>query len=905
MSELNSICDGRNFVDYWGKARPIGDGPRFHRLAYHCLDVAAVGAALLDTDPALVTRLSNASGLTAASLCGFLPFGLGLHDLGKFAPGFQDLRADLAEELQGPRKRVGYPARHDSMGLTFWNELAFAHLESSGALAARGGDGPLRGKNLRYLVEPWLQAVIGHHGQPAVEQGAVGMHFPPALPARRDALAFLDALAELLRPPELQFVQPLHDADVERALKSSSWLVAGVAVLCDWVGSNDAWFPYCAEAMDLSVYWERAQSQAKHALRECGILPRLVRSFGGVAALFPEIQKPRPMQVAVDAVAVGPAPQLFILEDLTGSGKTEAAVILAHRLMAAGAGGGIFFALPTMATANAMFPRVKNVIQALFEHGEDPSVVLAHSAPHLAALRDVKLPPRPCEDDYSGDERAVSTQCSAWIQDSRKRSLLAHVGVGTLDQALMAVMQVRHSTLRLMGLSRNVLVVDEVHAYDPYMTEHLERLLEFHAALGGSAILLSATIPSEQRSRLAKAFSCGLGKPAPVLKDKSYPLLTRVGGGAQLDELPVRASTNRRVRVAVLSDVEAASALVVEACQAGKAVCWIRNTVQDAIDAHAELRSRLPPEALTLFHARFAMGDRLRIEDGVVSAFGKSSDGKPRPGHVLVATQVVEQSLDLDFDELVTDLAPMDLLIQRAGRLHRRERAGRSNPVLHILAPELTDEPERNWYARTFPRAAWVYANHGQLWLTLRELTRRGALELPEHARALMDAVFASGLEEQIPEALQMSSINDDVARKTKVSIARGVGVALSGGYGGGDSIWQTDAKVATRLGQPTSTVRLAKATPGGGVPWIAHERFAWELSQLQVARRRLAKAAPEDARIIEVLQAQMPFVDEGMVTVVLREGTGVWRGSGMDELGGRVRVSYSADVGLQVEREK
>ncbi|MBS2027354.1 MAG: CRISPR-associated helicase Cas3' [Deltaproteobacteria bacterium] len=894
------------FLDYWGKARPATEaGPRFHRLAYHCLDVAAVGAELLRLHRPMRERLLAASGLKEHSLDAFLPFALALHDLGKFAATFQGLRPEVARELGRSATTRGYSTRHDAMGVALWSGALVKQAAAKSWLRGRLGPDALAGRDLECLVEPWMRAVLGHHGQPAVDPGGLDLHFPVKDPSRSDALAFVEVVSSLLGPVSLEFDRAISIDDVEAALKPSSWLAAGVAVLCDWVGSNTEWFPYCAEPMPLEAYWAKALPLARKGLEKCGVLPCEPRHFGGLDSLFPEIDLPRPMQRAAQEVELASGPQLFILEDLTGSGKTEAAVVLAHRLMAEGAGGGVFFALPTMATANAMFGRIEGVVAKLFAEGERPSVVLAHSAPHLVELRDLELPSQPCDDDYAGSDAAVSTQCSAWIRDSRKRSLLAHVGVGTLDQALMAVMQVRHGTLRLLGVTRNVLVVDEVHAYDAYMTEHLERLLQFQAGLGGSAILLSATLPQRQRARLVAAFQKGAGTPRQPVNSTAYPLLTHASPRGVLErEVPAVAGSRRQVKIAFLDTPEAAADLATRAVEAGRAVCWIRNTVQDALDAHALLRGRVSAEALRLFHARFAMGDRLRIEQDVVRAFGKAGDGQVRAGSALVATQVVEQSLDLDFDELITDLAPMDLVIQRAGRLHRRARAGRGEPVLHVLAPSFTEAPKGSWFSGAFPRAAYVYPDWGQLWLTERELLRRGVLDLPQDARALMEAVFSDAAREQIPSALQRASDEAEQARKVSASIAQGAGVVLETGYGGDDRAWETDARVATRLGEPTTLVRLARVVGGKAVAWFEHGRFPWELSQLQVARRRIAFAGDDDQALIAQAEGDMPFVDEGMVTVVLREGATGFVGKARDVENRPVQVLYDGELGLRVEKE-
>ena len=229
------------------------------------------------------------------------------------------------------------------------------------------------------------------------------------------------------------------------------------------------------------------------------------------------------MQEACSAVALRDGPMLAVIEDETGAGKTEAALILAQRMMAAGKGRGLFFALPTMATADAMFLRNRDCIAGMFDRG--PSLTLAHGRAGLSVgFRDL-----------IGRERANPDEpgCSDWLAEDRRRALLADVGVGTIDQALLAVLPTRHSCLRLYGLSSKILIVDEVYEMgDPYLQELLVTLLRIHAAMGGSAILLTATLPLGLRARLVAAFEEGAGRETSPSTDRAYPALTVAGAAA-------------------------------------------------------------------------------------------------------------------------------------------------------------------------------------------------------------------------------------------------------------------------------------------------------------------------------------------------------------------------------------
>ena len=296
-----------------------------------------------------------------------------------------------------------------------------------------------------------------------------------------------------------------------RASVDLSWWIAGLAVLADWLGSNTNFFGYRADPehpLPLADYWAYAKRQAAIALDASGVLPMNSERALGFTELFPSIVTPSPLQDWAATVTLAPGPQIHLLEDVTGAGKTEAAVMLAHRLMGAGCADGFFIGLPTMATANAMYGRIAQVYGKLFS--ECASLALAHGQRNLVeSFAKSVVPSGPQEDDARQADDSATARCSAWLADHNKRALLSPAGVGTLDQALLAVLHSKHQSLRLLGLFRKVLVVDEVHACDAYMQGVLETLLEFHARVGGSAILLSATLPQRMKQALLDAFASG------------------------------------------------------------------------------------------------------------------------------------------------------------------------------------------------------------------------------------------------------------------------------------------------------------------------------------------------------------------------------------------------------------
>lgn len=888
---------GAGYYRYWGKAQPGQPGSGFHRLVYHMLDTGAVCKEFLAHDRIIVRSIAQSTGFAETTIRSVLPFLVTLHDLGKFAESFQDLRGDLVSTLKTSRPQATYSIRHDRMGYMFWSDLlSRSSWDDRWPLASVEDPSDWDFDVYRDALDPWWRGVTGHHGVPPGLSAykPASQSFSPE--ARVDALQFVRDLLNLLDPVPLSFRDA---ASAEPALVASAWSVAGLVVLCDWIGSNQAYFNYRQEIVPLDVYWAGALTSARMAIEMTGVLPKRPSSVGGMRGLFPTIAEPSPLQRHVEVMPAAEGPRLVIAEEVTGSGKTEAAIVLAHRWILEGLADGLFVALPTMATADAMFRRLESTPARLYTGGPPASIVLTHSARHL--------------DDSASDH------CTLWLADHRKKALLAQVGVGTVDQALLAVLPAKHNVLRLLGLQRSVLIVDEVHAYDAYVSRILERLLEFHAALGGSAILLSATLPRSMRQRYIDAFAKGLGTPRISVREDAYPLLTEAGPGRLTETaLETRRHSRRSVGVSFLETAADAAALIERAANQGKAVCWIRNSVNDAIEAFESLRDRIGEESVTLFHARFMMGDRRHKEDAVMSRFGPRSGRAERAGRVVVATQVVEQSLDLDFDVMVSDLAPIDLLVQRAGRLHRhsRDEQGapidgsdrRESPVLNILAPPWSDEPPAGWLHGTLPRTARVYGHAGQLWLSMKILRERDQIALPDEARLLIESVYGEDAWDQVPEGLRAASERFEGEQRAKSSVAGFNTLVVSDGFRSTPTHWIEDTVTPTRLSEPTTTVRLAIERAGAVAPLFDHPAHSWEMSQLSVRSAQVAKRVTGTAEAEERLRvAEETMRDRGKwsVTIVVQPAeSGAWRGTAENANGGRVELRYDSRTGLVVQKE-
>lgn len=870
--------DGDAFA-YWGKARG-----GVHPLCWHLIDVGACAQALLDAQPMRHRALAAALSLSPVEARAWAGFLAALHDVGKLAVGFQRKAPEHAPHILAALPPTGPVCDHTVEGAALLAEHPPAGVFDD---AEQG----------RALTD----AVAGHHGRPVRDPVYLFDTFgAPGLAAYARIVA---ALRSVFAPPCLP---ALGGAGLEAA----TWRLAGLTTLADWLGSDRERFAH-APPGDPAAYVRRAAGQACAAVEAAGL--EEARGAAPDATVFlPPGATPTPMQAAAAAIPIPGAPALFVIEDATGAGKTETAAILTARLIGAGRACGAFFALPTMATANAMHGRMQGghtaFHRAFFAPGETPSLALAHGRADLNEAFTAAL--------SGADEGGARGECAAWFAGETRRALLADIGVGTVDQALLAALPSRFQALRLYGLADKVLVLDEVHAYDPYMIAGIERLLAFQARLGGSAILLSATLPGGMRDRLERAWTGETARvpgrvrmpgtpaapapPMPERPDDPLPLLSVVSMAGKGREV-VAAAAHRRVAVERLGSVEEGEARIVAAAARGAACLYLRNSVDDARETVARLRAAGVPA--TLFHARYAMGDRLDIEAAVLRTYGKGATTARRRGRVLVATQVVEQSLDLDFDVMVSDLAPLDLLIQRAGRLRRHDRAGR--PVVEAPLMVVSPDPgvvDAGWPRALLPRTSAVYRDDALLWRSARALFAAGEIVTPGGARTLVEAVYG-GRAEPAPPALERRAIEAEGQERAHRSIGVQTFLSPANAY-----TWSRDpvieGRAPTRLGEASVTLRLTRWEGGALVPWSGEGgRRGWALSEVSVGPW-VATGVPEPtgalADAVARATAEWGRWEAETVTLLPLEPDGpVWRGRGLGPDGDGIALAYSPEDGL------
>ncbi|MER2470795.1 CRISPR-associated helicase Cas3' [Photorhabdus laumondii] len=867
------------YFQYWGKAKRVLeiDSADYHLLPYHCLDVAAVGMQLLSLERSLTRDLASFLALSTQQLRSMVSFILALHDIGKFASAFQKLLPGLAVGLHRPDCPKEYDGRyfcHDRIGLYFWENIK---AELLNRLVNIEGAEHREQREMFDTLMVFIDCVLGHHGRPIDKTGYRAIKYFTEPHNFNAAALFAHHLVELFQP---EFpIEKLQSKEWRRRLEQVSWQFAGIAILADWIGSDSHYFTYQSKPMPLTDYWKHAQVMAKKAVmainlgRTPVVKPFIsIQEYYGFAAT--------PLQQWAESIPVDDSPQLFILEDVTGAGKTEAALALTHRLMQAKAADGFYFGLPTIASSNAIFSRIAQHYQQMLltEDDSKPNIVLAHGTWGMNNQfhEPVLALGHPDRNDGKTDI-AASAQCNQWLADPRKQALLTPAGIGAIDQALLAVLPRRYQSLRLFGLNRKVLIVDEVHAADEFMFNLLENLLALHLYQGGSVVLLTATLTFKQRQRLTDIWLNVGGLSSQLLQKNDFPLATKISLNAILpvieQPLSSRKDVSREVKVDFLNSFGSCVEKVLAAIVQGQCVVWIRNTVDDAIEAYQTLRSLLTePERCLLFHSQFILQHRKEIEDHVLTIFDKNSHGELRRGKALITTQIFQASLDTDADVMISDLCPIDDLIQRAGRLHRHTRDSdgiyrwgikdsRPAPILFIHAPEWREQPGSDWLSHNFRNTQYVYRSPARLWLTMRILIKLGAIRMPEETRQLIDAVYGHAYE-QAPEVLkhQENELIDEDRSQTAKAKSYWLQWQLYGYCDRSADHWyEDDSDINARYSdiETVEVLLLKKGDSGQLVPWVNSAEFSVSLSTIKLSRNKYAdKLAPIPTKLIPALNA-------------------------------------------------
>ncbi|AZK98097.1 MULTISPECIES: CRISPR-associated helicase/endonuclease Cas3 [Streptomyces] len=864
----------------------------------HMADSAAVAGLLWDHWlPANVRKLVGDALPGGADDARLLTVWLAaVHDIGKATPAF-------ACQVEGLAATMG---QH---GLTMKTR---AQLRNDRLLAPHGLAGQV-------LLEEWLEerqgwpakrcgqfgvVVGGHHGTPPQHGQLTDLYDRPHLlrtPGPSAGLwgrvqdELLDACADEYG------VRERLDAWRSVALPQPVQVLLGsVVIVADWIASNPDLFPYFPEETRsgeerIAAAWRGLRLpppwRAKEPEHEAQEL---------FAARFdlPPGAAVRPVQeAAVRLAREMPVPGLMIVEAPMGEGKTEAALAVAEIFGARSGAGGLFFALPTMATGNAMFPRLLRWLDRLpHPTGVPRSVLLAHAKSALndtyaELLRDGRQQ-RIAAVDMDADETdwrpsdkrrhaPAELVAHAWLR-GRKKAMLSSFVAGTVDQLLFAGLKSRHLVLRHLAVAGKVVVIDEAHAYDTYMSVYLDRVLSWLGAYRVPVVVLSATLPAGRRRQLAAAYG-GTAEDSyeEVAAATAYPLLTAVApGGAPIVGRPPASSRGGHVVLEPIDDELPALAdrLTAELGldnndkndNDGGCVLVVRNTVRRVVETAHALRERFGADAVTVAHSCFVDLDRAAKDADLLDRFGPpetAAGRRPRGAHIVVASQVAEQSLDVDFDLLVTDLCPVDLMLQRMGRLHRHHRGEGQSERPRRLRTARCLVTGADWTAQVPAPVRGSVAVYGEYALLrsaavllphLREPRR--PVRLPQDISPLVQGAYGDetgALPEGWAEALESAreryekhrADQSERASVFRLGAAERPGRSLVGwvAAGAGDADDTRAGRAQVRDSRESLEVVVVQRRADGKLvtlPWLAGGRGGLELPRDRVPVPRAARAA-------------------------------------------------------------
>jgi CRISPR-associated endonuclease/helicase Cas3 len=595
----------------------------------------------------------------------------GMHDLGKALKGFQD-------KLEGT--------------------LLTSRGHVAEALAALANSADLRSAIQLPLLSEWFECVtdalyvsICHHGEPVGDE-KIRLHLSVVEQLLAQTRYGHDPIIEIGKLSNFLIVQFSNAIGPSPALHftpTAQHLFAGILMAADWMASGFVFAPGKVDQLATDVLQRTAWTDW-HS--------------GASAGDLLEGREPRPAQLGTLSL---PLDERFaVIEAPTGSGKTEAALIWASRLVEAREVDGLYFAVPTRSAASELHARIGRIMSA-----QHPTLKgkIVRALPGMLDT-DNTVPDYPAE---------------TWAVAAPKRTFAAPIAIGTIDQALLSILRARHAWMRAAFLSRHLLVIDEVHASDPYMAALTRSLIERHLSLGGRALAMSATLGETALAILMDRERTSIDEAMAV----PYPAIRRTGCD---QELPPGAS--RTIDV-VIEPLQQAASRARTAAMDGQSVLWIRSTVSDAVADFLSFEARGVNSML--HHSRYAVEDRTWLDHQLLSIFGPK--GK-RASIVAVTTQTAEQSLDIDADLLITDACPADVLLQRLGRLHRH-RTG-TKPTAVVIDPGTLDQyllPKGKVLGRPGQGWPWVYDNLLSVRATIDWLRAGRAILIPDDCRSLVE----------------------------------------------------------------------------------------------------------------------------------------------------------------------
>lgn len=689
-----------------------------------------------------------AAGMDGAQFLAVSVYLAAVHDIGKATSYFQSIIT---------KPSIGKYEEINSMGFLVNRE----YREPGKTPHAYAGQWILQNDEDGFGIDERLAMVVGaHHGKPGSVCSFMGepdlmkrypVNFFGAEGGEDIKKVWKDAWAGIVNQAlglaGLDSLDGLPGLTLEAQV-----LLSGLLIIADWIASNTAYFPLipAEDYGEESLYPARVnEGWGKLSFPDSWESETNFMDSGMFRDRFGFL--PNDVQEYVlKAVNSCENPGIFVLEAQMGIGKTEAALGAAEILAARKKEGGIFFGLPTQATSNGLFRRLYDWGARVSEETAT-AITLAHGSAEFNEQYNRLLMESKAYIE-NGEEEQDGLGVHPWFQGNKK-ALLSNFVIGTVDQFLMAALKRRHFMLRHIGLAGKVVIIDECHAYDAYMGTYLERALQWMAAYDVPVILLSATLPADRRRALVECYAKARSKfflrrrkPEIVCskegwhKSSAYPLLTWTDGECIRQEEIKQEAQGKRVRISRLDSMEEMTELLEERLGEGGCACIIANTVKSAQEIYAVCKKAMKDVRIILYHAQFIMPDRIKKEEALLHGMGKASGDMDRRRLILIGTQVLEQSLDYDADIMVTQLCPVDLLLQRIGRLHRHVRDGRrggcSRPQ-RLQVPEcfILGEGDRRYDAGS-------RAVYGDYLLMRTDKVLKDGIRIPEEIPELVQKVY-------------------------------------------------------------------------------------------------------------------------------------------------------------------
>lgn len=692
----------------------------------HSIHVGAVAGTIIHFLPTQVSQQLPTGACTLVAL----------HDIGKITIGFQK-KCPLwlhFSEIQN----VGLEGNHAKVSHSFLGE---------------------------YITDrnpaQWAICLGGHHGKYNSPQRNI------TFPEREKPWA--QTLREELAEELIHLFGKLPNSTVKPTYYQLHWFT-GLITFADWIGSNEDFFPLPTDGiLKNRTSLAKSQKQGTDALKKIQWSKVTTLPNQSFKHLFPF--PPNALQDTLSHAC--DAPGLYIVEATMGMGKTEAALAAAYQRWETGDERGIYFALPTQLTSNRIFERISPFLEKSVDSSSPLTLIHGSSWLNENSILQINA------SNSTESAPAFTDDALQWFSSSR-RALLAPFGVGTIDQALLSVLPTKYASLRFFGLAGKTVILDEVHSYDAYTFTLICKLVEELTKAGSSVIVLSATLTHTARLQLVTAAG-GTEKTAT----SAYPLITAVkrqSNSITTSHYPVQLSDQaktfhlRHIHLPEgLDQDDATLNAAAEAAENGACVLIIRNTVKIAQASYDQIKTLIPEHIpVGLLHSRFPHDRRQEIEKEWVGKLEKDSQSRP-PGCVLIATQVVEQSVDIDADLLITDLAPTDLILQRLGRVHRHQRSrpqGFKSPQCWILHPATTETEDATILKKQLGSSAYIYPPYtlihsSEIWAS------RESICLPTDIREVLEKTAKPTAELSLAAQNLLSTQSEEIKKKINTSRTR------------------------------------------------------------------------------------------------------------------------------------